>query len=33
MLETEQLTVAIDFHSTGKNTMEVNGYCQQFKYA
>ncbi len=28
MLVTKQLTVAIDFNSIGKNTMEVNGYHQ-----
>ncbi len=27
MLITEQLTVAIDFHSMEENTMEVKGYC------
>ncbi len=30
MLETEQLTVAIDFHSMEINTIEVNGYRQLF---
>ncbi len=28
MLVTKQLLVAIDFHSRGKNTVEVNGYQQ-----
>ncbi len=28
MLLTKQLTVAIDFQSMEKNTMELNGYCQ-----
>ncbi len=32
MLVTKQLTVAIDFHSMGKNTMEVSGYRQLFGY-
>ncbi len=32
MLETKKLTVAIDFHSIEKNTMEVNGYRQLFGY-
>ncbi len=30
MLETEQLAVAIDFHSMEINTIEVNGYRQLF---
>ncbi len=30
MCVTEQLTVAIDFNSTEKNTMEVNGYKKLF---
>ncbi len=30
MCVTEQLTVAIDFNSTEKNTMEVNGYQKLF---
>ncbi len=29
---TKQVMVAIDFHSMGKNTMEVNGYQQMFGY-
>ncbi len=29
---TKQVTAAIDFHSMGKNTMEVNGYQQMFGY-
>ncbi len=32
MLVTEQLTVAIDFHSMEKKAMEVNGYHQLFTY-
>ncbi len=32
MLVTEQLTVAIDYHSMDKNPMEVNGYRQPFDY-
>ncbi len=32
MLVTKKLTVAIDFHSMGKITMEVNGYRQLFGY-
>ncbi len=32
MLVTKQLTVAIDFHSMEKNTMEVNGCRQLFGY-
>ncbi len=32
MLATKQLTVAIDFHSEERNTMEVNGYRQLSGY-
>ncbi len=32
MLETKEFPVAIDLHSMGKNTMEVNGYQQLFGY-
>ncbi len=32
MLETKHLTVAIDFHSIEKNTMEINGYHQLFGF-
>ncbi len=32
MLVTKELTVAIDFYSIEKNTMEVNGYRQMFGY-
>jgi len=28
----KQLSVAIDFHSMEKNTMEINGYRQLFVY-
>ncbi len=30
VLKSEQLTAPIDFYTTGKNTMEVNGYRQLF---
>ncbi len=32
MLETKQLTVAIDFHSIFYHTMDVNSYRQLFGY-
>ncbi len=32
MLGTKRLMVAINFYSTEKNTMEVNGYRQLFDY-
>ncbi len=32
MLVNTQFTVAIDFHSMEKNTMEVNGYRKLFGY-
>ncbi len=32
MLETKQLTVAIDFHATFAIVLKLNWYCQLFGY-